>query len=143
MIKFKLDNGAKLPTRGSALAAGLDIHTVEDFVINPSERLLIRTGVTLASCPTNMYLRIAPRSKLALKYGIDTLAGVVDCDYRGEIGVILINTSTSTPVFFHQGDAIAQLIPELVDNLVEVQEATEVSVTGRGEKGINCQDERR
>jgi dUTP pyrophosphatase len=143
MIQFKLAQDAKLPERGSALAAGLDIHTVEDFILYPQERMPVSTGVILASCPTNMYLRIAPRSKLALNYGVDVLAGVVDCDYRGEIKVILLNTSTFVPVEFKRGDAIAQLIPELVDNLVAVREAGEVSITLRGSKGINCKDERR
>ena len=142
MISFILKDGAKLPERGSQFAAGLDIRTnEEDFVLSSGERKLVKTGVYLADCPIGTYLRVAPRSKLANKVGIDVLAGVVDCDYRGEICVILYNTG-DTGYYFTKGDAIAQLIPETI-NLAPVREVTEATDTERGEKGINCSEERR
>ncbi len=140
MIKFILAEGAKLPVRGSTFAAGLDIHAMDDIVLNAGERRLISTGVKLADCPLEIYLRVAPRSKLANKYGLDVLAGVVDTDYRGEIMVILHNTSASG-YQITAGEAIAQLIAERITypKAVEVIEGT---ATGRGSSGINCKEAR-
>lgn len=138
MIQFKLEVGAKLPKQGSAQAAGYDICTMELVTLYPGERKLVSTGVFLADCPIGMYLRVAPRSKLAYRKGIDILAGVVDSDYRGEIGVILYNTSASI-ASFKQGDAIAQLIPEKIATYA-VSEAKHFDKTGRGAAGINDED---
>lgn len=138
MIKFKLSEGAKLPKRSTPLAAGLDICTTETFYLLAGERKLVSTGVTLSSCPIGSYLRIAPRSKLANRFGIDVLAGVVDSDYRGEIKVILHNTGES-PITLNSGDAIAQLIVESI-TLCEVQETDSVTETLRGKSGINDND---
>jgi dUTP pyrophosphatase len=138
MIKFKLEPGTKLPKRGSPGAAGLDICANELTKIYPRERKLIQTGVKLADCPEGVYLRVAPRSKLANRYGINVLAGVVDADYRGEIGVILHNTGDEI-IAFRKGDAIAQLIPTKIE-YCEVLNVTEVTKTERGEAGINDKD---
>jgi dUTP pyrophosphatase len=138
MISFVLEDGAKLPQRGSAHAAGLDIHCMQDIVLTPHSRQLVYTGVTLAYCPPDVYLRVAPRSKLANKRGIDVLAGVVDNDYRGSIGVILYNTSDYDIELF-AGSAIAQLIPECIISY-PVQEVEVVSQTVRGGAGVNDKD---
>ena len=138
MIEFILEEGAKLPKRGSLLSAGLDICTLEDVSVPSRDRLLVKTGVFLASCPIGTYLRVAPRSKLANKRGIDVLAGVVDSDYRGEVCVILYNTS-HIDVCFNEGEAIAQLIPEVI-LLSEVCEVIESKTTERGNAGINDND---
>ncbi len=91
-LTFKqLDPRATLPTRGSALAAGLDIYAIEELTIAPGERQLARTGLVVA-IPEGYYGRIAPRSGLALKNGLDVLAGVIDADYRGELGVFCSTT---------------------------------------------------
>ena len=135
MISFILEDTAKLPKRGAGNAAGLDIHCMNRLWLAPNSRQLIETGVTLAECPDNVYLRVAPRSKLANKYGLDVLAGVVDCDYRGEIGVILHNTSNDT-VQLPAGSAIAQLIPEVVCHY-PVQAVTKVVASLRGVAGIH------
>src|SRR6185503_2736838 len=87
----KLDERAVLPARGSALAAGLDLYSIEDLTIEPKERHLARTGLAVA-IPEGYYGRIAPRSGLALRTGLDVLSGVIDADYRGEIGCLLYNT---------------------------------------------------
>jgi dUTP pyrophosphatase len=86
----KLDPKAVLPTRGSSSAAGLDLYSIEAISLRPKERRLIRTGVAVA-IPAGYYGRLAPRSGLATQKGIDVLAGVIDADYRGEIGCLLYN----------------------------------------------------
>lgn len=83
---------AKVPTRGSALAAGYDLYASEDTVLKARGRGVVKTGVTMA-IPEGYYGRVAPRSGLAVKHGIDTGAGVIDADYRGEVGVALFNHS--------------------------------------------------
>ena len=138
MIKFKLEDGAKLPQRGSELAAGLDIHCNGHYGVQPFQRQLIKTGVFLAELPADVYLRVAPRSKLANKLGIDVLAGVIDADYRGEICVILQSYGDEA-VYFGTGDAIAQLIPTVYSK-ADVMEVLEADSTDRGSSGINDTD---
>ena len=79
-------------------------------------------------------LQKAPRSSLALNFGVDVLAGVVDSDYRGEIRVILLNTGTE-PVVLSPGDRIAQLIVEKIADLC-VTEVSSLPTTVRGEGGF-------
>lgn len=136
MIKFKLQEGAKLPQRGSEFAAGLDIHCLEDVWLSGGKRQLIHTGVLLAGLPPTTYLRVAPRSKLANKFGIGVLAGVIDADYRGELCVIL---KADEDAHFPAGSAIAQLIPTFYFNAPAV-EVTELDDTERGNAGINDKD---
>ncbi len=93
VLRIKLDPehpNAKLPTRGSALAAGYDLYASEDKVVPKRGRAAVQTGVRLA-VPVGCYGRVAPRSGLASKHGIDVGAGVVDADYRGLLGVLLFN----------------------------------------------------
>jgi dUTP pyrophosphatase len=128
-----LSSKAVLPTRGSPFSAGLDLHAAADLVIPPNTRALVPTDLSVA-CPENTYARIAPRSGLALKHGIDTGAGVVDADYRGPVGVILFNFGDKDFVV-KQGDRIAQLILEqiVMPDVVAVQDLSE---TVRGEGGF-------
>lgn len=140
MIKFLLKDNGKAPKRGSVGAAGLDIATNEFRSLCSKERQLFKTGVYLADCPDNIYLRVAPRSKLAHLHGIDVLAGVVDSDYRGEICVILYNTSEESFII-REGDKIAQLIPEVISDM-EIAITTESTFTERGKSGINDKDMR-
>ena len=81
---------AKLPVRGSAQAAGYDLFACEDAVIPKGGRAVVQTGIHVA-LPEGHYGRVAPRSGLAVKHGIDVGAGVVDSDYRGLLGVVLFN----------------------------------------------------
>src|ERR1700741_392890 len=91
-LEFKqLHPDAVLPTRGSAAAAGLDLYVIENITIAPGERTVARTGLAV-SIPEGFYGRVAPRSGLATKNGLDVLAGVIDADYRGEIQCLLYNT---------------------------------------------------
>ena len=122
---------AKTPVRGSDKAAGMDLHASEDCVINPQERRLVSTGVAVA-LPNNTYGRVAPRSGLAVKNGIDVLAGVVDEDYRGEVKVALINHGTE-PFVVSKGDRIAQLIVEsILRPVIEVVDNLEETTRGDG-----------
>ena len=142
MIKFSLTEDGQIPVRGSAGAAGLDIHASEDNLVPALVSQLIKTGVYLHELPPNTYLRIAPRSKMASKFGIDVAAGVVDSDYRGEIMVLLRNTSVAQYVV-RKGDAIAQLICERCEDAeCEILPFEEMS-TCRGSSGINSEELRR
>src|ERR1700738_3794647 len=96
LLSFKkLDLRATLPTRGSRAAAGLDLHSIEAVSLEPGQRVVVRTGLAVA-IPEGFYGRLAPRSGLATKGGLDVLAGVVDADYRGEICCLLYNTGDET-----------------------------------------------
>lgn len=101
---------ARWPTRANPGDAGYDLYALEDQPIHPGGRAVIRTGISLA-IPEGYYGRIAPRSGLAVKKGIDVLAGVVDSTFRGEIGVVLINLGRDL-FEVRTGDRIAQLIIE-------------------------------
>ena len=104
-VKF-LNPNAFLPKKGSDKSAGYDLASVEAGVIKSNERLLIKTGIVL-EIPSGYYGRIAPRSGLAFKSGIDVMAGVIDSDYRGEVGVILYNSDKDNDFIFGVGDKIA------------------------------------
>lgn len=104
-----LNDEAIAPTRGNIGSAGLDIYSPCDCTIEPHTRQLISTGVAL-DIPYGYYGQIAPRSGLALKNGIDTLAGVIDFQYHKSIGVILYNTDKEIPFKISKGDRIAQII---------------------------------
>jgi len=112
-IKIKrLHPAAILPAQATPLAAGADLSCVEAFTLVPGERKLVPTGLAV-EIPPGFYGRVAPRSGLAVKHGIDTLAGVIDADYRGELRVLLINLGSEI-ASFQAGDRIAQLIIERV-----------------------------
>jgi dUTP pyrophosphatase len=111
-IKIKLLNeDAKIPTRANLTDAGADLYSSENVEIDTGCRKLISTGIFL-EIPEGYYGRIAPRSGLAVKNGIDTLAGVIDSSYRGEVKVALLNTDKDFSFHIKKGDRIAQLIIE-------------------------------
>lgn len=136
---LKCHEHAVLPKRGSNLSAGSDLHSVLDYVIEPKSRCLISTGLKM-QFPHDVYARIAPRSGLALKNGIDVMAGVIDPDYTGEIKVLLYNSS-DIKFEIQRGDRIAQIIFEQFKypNFSEVSEITETerSSGGFGSSGIS------
>jgi dUTP pyrophosphatase len=130
----KLTDTAIIPSKGSDSAAGYDLYLDQDSAyLGEGERKLLPTGIVL-EIPEGYYGRIAPRSGLAHKHGIDVLAGVIDADYRGEIKVILINLGQS-PVALSRGDRIAQLIIEKCHN-VSFVESDESTNTTRGAGGF-------
>ncbi|EUC45180.1 hypothetical protein COCMIDRAFT_96284 [Bipolaris oryzae ATCC 44560] len=126
-----LSANAKAPTKGSAFAAGHDLYSAVDVVIPARGRKLVGTDIKI-SVPVGTYGRVAPRSGLAYKHGIDTMAGVIDADYRGPVGVILANLSDED-FEVKIGDRIAQLVVEKIamPNVVVVEEL-EQSVRGAG-----------
>jgi dUTP pyrophosphatase len=128
-----LSDKATLPKAGSDLAAGIDLCSAVNMVIPSQSRALVATDLSVA-CPPGTYARIAPRSGLALKHGIDVGAGVIDADYRGPVGVILFNWGDKE-FEIKQGDRIAQMILEqiVVPQIMQVEELTE---TVRGEGGF-------
>ena len=107
----KLSENATIPTQGTKFAAGYDLYAAEDEVVVCGTRKLIKTNISMEITP-GYYGRIAPRSGLAYKSGIDVLAGVIDSDYRGDIGVILYNTDKNIDFVVKKGDRIAQIIFE-------------------------------
>jgi dUTP pyrophosphatase len=103
---------ARVPERAHGRAAGYDLHAAEAAVVAPGGRACIRLGLSL-QMPDDCYGRIAPRSGLALRNGIDVLAGVIDSDFRGELTVILQNNGDA-PFNVNIGDRCAQLIFERI-----------------------------
>ena len=130
----KLSNKATIPSQGSTEAAGYDLYAAENAVVYSLSRALIKTNISIA-IPEGYYGRIAPRSGLAYKNGIDVLAGVIDSDYRGDIGVILFNTSTTNEFQVKAGDRIAQIIIEKCHNVHwDLEES--LDQTNREQKGF-------
>ena len=133
-LSFKrLSADALLPTRATPTSAGLDLYSIEAVTLGPGERCLVPTGLAVA-IPEGWYGRIAPRSGLATKKGIDVLAGVIDADYRGELRCLLFNTSEET-VELPAQSKICQLIIEKII-APEPQWAEDLSNTSRGERGF-------
>lgn len=137
-----------LPTYSTEYSAGMDLRAnLKDYKgndevisISPGERVLIPTGIYL-SIPYGYEGQIRPRSGLAVKYGITVLntPGTIDADYRGEIGVCLINHGNDT-FDVHHGDRIAQIVFAKVEQaiLVEVDKLddTERGIGGFGHTGV-------
>jgi dUTP pyrophosphatase len=138
VLRFKqLDPKAVLPARGSALAAGLDICSIEDLAIQPKQRAKARTGLAVA-IPPGFYGRVAPRSGLAAKNGLDVLAGVIDADYRGELCCLLYNTGDEV-INLPAGSKICQLVVEQIIT-PEAAWAHDLEETARGAAGFGSTD---
>ena len=131
----RLANGRDLPlpARATPDAAGMDLYAAvaDEVVLAPGDRALIPTGIALA-VPAGHEAQIRPRSGLALKHGVTVLngPGTIDADYRGEVGVILINHGTA-PFVVRRGDRVAQLVVALV----AAAELEEVAVLPDSERG--------
>lgn len=135
----KISDAAKLPIKGTENSAGFDIYCAETMTIPAGGRSLVSTGLKLEECPSDIYLRVAPRSGKACK-GFDVGAGVVDSDYRGEVKVLYINT-TDSDVEVEEGERFAQLIPTMIRQDVRCswkgQESIESFISKeRGEGGF-------
>jgi len=125
---------ANLPVRSSTGAAGYDLFSTDSYVILPNRRVVVSTGISV-QLPPGTYGRIAPRSGLAVKHGLDTLAGVIDPDYTGEIKVVLQNLDSQQPFVIRPGYRIAQLILENY-TVAEVCEVDAPPPTERGDAGF-------
>lgn len=126
-----------LPARGSSLAAGLDVCSIEAIELQPKQRATVRTGLAVA-IPPGFYGRVAPRSGLAAKNGLDVLAGVIDSDYRGEICCVLYNTGDQV-IELPAGSKICQLIVEKIIT-PEAAWAGDLDETARGAGGFGSTD---
>lgn len=129
----KLSDDAFIPQKGSQSAAGYDLVSPIDLIIEPHNKALIPLNIAIA-IPEGCYGRIAPRSGLAVKYSIDVGAGVIDNDYRGNVGVLLFNLGNNN-FYIKRGDRIAQLILEQYKDM-PIQEVTELPETIRGIGGF-------
>uniref|UniRef100_A0A7S4IKG9 Deoxyuridine 5'-triphosphate nucleotidohydrolase n=1 Tax=Odontella aurita TaxID=265563 RepID=A0A7S4IKG9_9STRA len=129
----KLSEHATIPSRGTPLSAGFDLSSAEQVMIPAGGRGIAKTDLAIA-CPPGTYGRVAPRSGLAVKKGIDVGAGVIDADYRGNVGVVLFNFGKEDFVI-EKGDRVAQLILEKVC-MHPVEEVEELTETERGAGGF-------
>ncbi len=136
-IKIINKSNNPLPKYQTALSAGMDLfaHLEEEITLKSLERKLIPTGLFL-EIPAGFEAQIRPRSGLAIKNGITVLnsPGTIDADYRGEIGVILVNLSADNFII-KNGDRIAQMIIAKYETITW-QEVTEINETERGEGGF-------
>ena len=138
----RLNNGAglPLPTYASAGAAGMDICAAEAITLKPGKRAAMPTGFAFA-IPHGYEIQVRPRSGLALKHGITCLntPGTIDCDYRGEVKVILANLGDEE-ISFERGDRIAQLVvaaaPQAKVSEVDVLDETVRGAGGFGSTGV-------
>lgn len=134
----------ELPSYGSAQAAGMDLRAAvpadAPMTLKPMGRALVPTGLTVA-VPAGCELQVRPRSGLALKFGITCLntPGTVDADYRGEVGVILINLGEEDFVI-RRGDRIAQAVIARHETatwrVAETLDATDRGAGGFGSTGV-------
>ena len=135
----KLNEYSKLPEYGSDFAAGMDLYSNNDelIYIEPGNREIIPTGLSMSWSDIHYYMRIAPRSGLSVKNCIDVGAGVIDFDYRGEIKVVLINNGNKNFIV-EKNMKIAQIIPtfSINKNFVIIEEVEELIETKRGTCGF-------
>lgn len=138
-MEVKIVNKSKhpLPSYATELSAGMDLRAniQEDIVLKPLQRVLVPTGLFI-SLPHGFEAQIRPRSGLALKSGITLLntPGTIDADYRGEIGVILVNLSDKDFVV-KDGERIAQMVIARYEN-IQWNEVGELDETERGAGGF-------
>lgn len=138
----RLNNGAglPLPLYASASAAGMDICAAEAVKLKPGARHAVPTGFAFA-IPRGYEIQVRPRSGLALKHGITCLntPGTIDCDYRGEVKVILANLGDE-PFEIERGDRIAQLVvaaaPQALISEVDALDETVRGAGGFGSTGV-------
>ena len=150
-IKYsKLHPHAKEPFRANTSDAGYDLFSTDYVTLEPFQRKLISTGINI-EIPEGFYGRVAPRSGLACKKGIDVMAGVIDSGYRGEVKVLLINLNfegynlkpntfetmfgSANKIEIKPGDRIAQLIIEKCHSIEWIPMQT-LEESQRGEQGF-------
>lgn len=136
-VKIINNSTHALPAYETTASAGLDVRAFipEAIVLKPLERTLVKTGLFL-EIPEGFECQVRPRSGLALKNGITVLnaPGTIDADYRGEVGVILINLSDQ-PFTIENGERIAQLVFARFEQ-ARWEEVNELSNTERGAGGF-------
>lgn len=135
---FRTEDTNPLPAYQTAEAAGFDLYAAAGASLRPGQRCLVSAGIKVALEP-GWELQVRPRSGLALKHGLTVLnsPGTIDSDYRGPVGVLLINESTDT-VHIQIGDRIGQavLCRAVQADFREVMKEDELGQTARGEHGF-------
>ena len=134
-INISAEEDCLIPSYEAAGASGADLKSKEDGILKSGERRLVKTGVFI-ELPAGYEAQVRPRSGLALKHGITMLnsPGTIDSDYRGEIGVIMINHG-SEPFVYKKGDRIAQLVISKYSR-VEFKNTLSLTETVRGAGGF-------
>ena len=135
-VKIKqLHPDALIPQYQTLGAAGFDLHALEDYKLSAGERVLVKTGLAF-ELQSGFELQIRPRSGLALKNGVSVLnaPGTIDSDYRGEVGVLLINHSKED-FAIKKGDRIAQGVVARYER-VEFEVCEELGESARGAGGF-------
>jgi dUTP pyrophosphatase len=132
MIEIHVDGPGTLPEYATEGAAGADLRASEAVTLPAGGRAAVPTGLILEIPPGHVGL-VWPRSGLAVRHGIDTLAGVIDSDYRGEVRVVLVNHGRE-PLAIASGDRIAQLLVQPVVRARFTRSA--VADTARGSGGF-------
>jgi len=132
----RIDPGVPLPSRAHPGDAGLDLHAAEDVSLKPGERASVSTGLAVA-IPEGYAGFVVPRSGLAAKHGVGVVnaPGLIDCGYRGEIRVLLVNLDPSEAVELKRGERIAQLVIQRVQDAT-LREVTQLPPSARGEGGF-------
>lgn len=132
----RLHPDARLPARAHPGDAGYDLCALARVTLGPGERAVVPTGIAIALPPGHAGW-VVPRSGLALRHGIALVnaPGLIDEGYRGEVGVLLLNTDRAAPVELAAGDRIAQLVVMTVA-APDVVEADELDASDRGEGGF-------
>lgn len=131
-IPVKVGENGTIPSKGSEQAAGFDLYASHDFILPVQNSRLIGTEVQMA-IPQGYYGQIFGRSGLAAKHGIMTLGGVIDSDYRGEVKVMLYNSSDED-LAFRKGERIAQMVVIPIYQGIMVDAA--LDSTSRGSDGF-------
>ena len=132
-IQIEVAGAGLMPEYASAGSAGADLRAARPVVLGPGERAAVPTQIRL-EIPHGHVGLVWPRSGLAMRHGIDTMAGVIDSDYRGEVRVVLVNHGRE-PVRIEPGDRIAQILVQRVERAEFVQ-AQALDDTARGEGGF-------
>ena len=135
----KLDNDAIIPRYAHQGDAGLDLFSNEECTIKAGERRLVKTGIS-TSFPEGYVALIWDRSGNAAKKGIKTMAGVIDAGYRGEWGIVMLNTSDEN-FEIKKGDKIAQALIQPIIN-ADVKEVESLEDSSRGEGGFGSTGKR-
>lgn len=132
----KLDEELPTPAYANPGDAGLDLYAAKDVVLQPGQRVMIPTGIAIA-IPQGYAGFVQPRSGLAAKQGFSIVntPGLIDSGYRGEIGVIGLNTDTQSEITIKRGDRVAQLVIQEVP-VVELLEVSELDETERSSSGF-------
>jgi dUTP pyrophosphatase len=132
-VEVKVDGAGDVPEYSSDGAAGADLRAREAVVLAPGGRAAVATGLHV-EIPAGHVGLVWPRSGLAVRHGIDTLAGVIDSDYRGEVRVVLVNHG-DTEFRIEPGDRIGQLLVQRVERAAFAK-ADSLAATSRGEGGF-------